>query len=114
MTIRCVFSLLKYDHPAYVPQVRNAITAGVPIVVSAGNGHDENGDEDDGEPAVNKSPARVDEAITVGATTINDAFVFFSNFGSKVDILAPGDEILCAGHVEDNEVTTQSGTSHAA
>ena len=40
--------------------------------------------------ASNYSPARVTEAITVGATDSNDGWASFSNYGSVLDILAPG------------------------
>ncbi len=66
------------------------------------------------EPACNYSPARVSSAITVGATMPDDARWSFSNFGTCVDIFAPGDNIRSAGIVNDSEVTTMSGTSMAA
>jgi subtilisin family serine protease len=117
MTKRCVFSLLNATTPlppTCVPQVRNAIKRGVPVIVSAGNGvEDENGNFI-GEDANNKSPSRVDEAIVVGATTIDDTFAPFSNFGSKVDILAPGDEIISASNRTDDDEDILTGSSQSA
>jgi subtilisin family serine protease len=66
--------------------VKRLITAGITVVISAGNG-DENGN---GQSACGVSPARVPTAITVGATTKKDARATFSNFGKCVDLYAPG------------------------
>lgn len=93
--------------PAYdicVPQVSNVIGQGHPFIVAAGN---------ESQDANNVSPARVPEAITVGATTINDTFASFSNFGPAVDILAPGLDILSAGFQAANATAILSGTSMA-
>ncbi|TAG51747.1 MAG: hypothetical protein EAZ27_13195 [Cytophagales bacterium] len=38
-------------------------------------------------------PASYNHVISVGATDINDKITYFSNFGSKIDVMAPGDEI---------------------
>jgi cerevisin len=84
--------------------VNGAITKGVPFVVAAGN---------ETQDANNVSPARVPNAITVGASTIDDTFASFSNFGNKVDITAPGQDILSAGFQADDAVAKLSGTSMA-
>jgi len=47
----------------------------------------------DNEDALNHSPARAPAVITVGATDITDTRSNFSNFGSVVDIFAPGTSI---------------------
>jgi subtilisin family serine protease len=85
--------------------VRNLINNyGVPVVVSAGN---------DTVDAVNTSPARVEEAITVGAyDDRNNNFAYFSNYGSVVDILAPGLDIRSCWL--NNGYNFESGTSMAA
>jgi aqualysin 1 len=85
--------------------VRNSIGAGVTYSIAAGNS-DTN--------ASNSSPARVAEAITVGATTRNDVRSSFSNFGSVVDIFAPGSSIQSAWITSDTASATLSGTSMAA
>ncbi|XP_070538873.1 extracellular serine proteinase-like [Ptychodera flava] len=53
------------------------------------------------------------QVITVGATTQNDSFADFSNFGSCVNILAPGKGILSAHCQSPNSYTKKDGTSMA-
>jgi len=84
--------------------VTQGINSGIPFIVAAGN---------DGKDAANFSPARVPDAITVGATTIQDTVASFSNFGPTVDISAPGQDILSAGFQSDVAVVKLSGTSMA-
>jgi subtilisin family serine protease len=84
--------------------VRNSIASGVTYAIAAGNSNAN---------AANSSPARVAEAITVGATTSSDARSSFSNFGSVVDIFAPGSAILSASNASDTATATLSGTSMA-
>jgi len=57
------------------------------------------------------SPSRVQEAIVVGATDINDRFASFSNFGELVDVFAPGVAITSAAIDSDTDTATLSGTS---
>ena len=85
--------------------VRNSIAAGVTYAVAAGNASTN---------ASGQSPARVGEAITVGATTQRDARSSFSNFGSVVDIFAPGSSILSSWHTSNTATATLSGTSMAS
>ncbi len=82
--------------------VRNSIADGVTYCVSAGNGTAD---------ASTQSPARVTEAITIGATDITDGFASFSNFGSVVDISAPGVNITSAWFTSTTATNTISGTS---
>lgn len=84
--------------------VANAVTDGVTFAVAAGN---ENQD------ACNVSPARTASAITVGSTTTTDARSSFSNFGTCVDIFAPGSSITSAWRTSDTATNTISGTSMA-
>ena len=65
----------------------NLINSGVTVVVAAGNNNAN---------ACNYSPARVANAVTVGSTTSTDARSSFSNFGSCVNIFAPGSSITSA------------------
>ena len=44
----------------------------------------------------NTSPARVPEAVTVGAASIADARAPFSNYGAGIDVFAPGVAITSA------------------
>jgi subtilisin family serine protease len=85
--------------------VRRSIAAGVTYAIAAGNSNVN---------AANSSPARVTEAITVGASTRTDARSSFSNFGSVVDIFAPGSSITSAWRTSDTAINTISGTSMAA
>jgi subtilisin family serine protease len=90
--------------------VRRSITAGVTYVVAAGNG-DFIGRQ---QPACNYSPARVREALTVGATNSSDAKASWSNYGECVDIFAPGVSITSAWYTSNTATNTISGTSMAA
>jgi subtilisin family serine protease len=90
--------------------VRRSIAAGVSYAVAAGNG-DRLGRQQD---ACNYSPARVREALTVGATTSTDAKTSWSNFGECVDIFAPGASITAAWHTSSAATNTISGTSMAS
>jgi subtilisin family serine protease len=90
--------------------VRNAFGAGVTMVVAAGNGN-QGGKEQD---ACGYSPARVDEAVTIGATTQSDAKTSWSNYGNCLDLFAPGYQITSAWHTDDEPTKTISGTSMAA
>ncbi len=84
--------------------IRDSISSGVTYVVAAGN---------DGVDASNTSPARVAEAITVGAVDSVDNKAGFSNFGAVVDVFAPGVSILSAYIGSDTSTATLSGTSMA-
>ncbi|MFK5634727.1 MULTISPECIES: S8 family peptidase [unclassified Ornithinimicrobium] len=79
--------------------------AKVTTVVAAGN-EDQN--------ACNVSPARAGSALTVGATDRNDTRASFSNFGTCVDIFAPGVGITSAWYQSNTQTSTISGTSMAA
>ena len=81
------------------------VTANIPVVVAAGNS---------AANAVNYSPAREPSAITVGASASNDAQASFSNFGSSLDLYAPGVNIISAGISSTTAAATYSGTSMAA
>jgi len=85
--------------------VQGVIDAGVTVVVSAGNS---------GADACNQSPARLKDAITVGATDQNDMRRSTSNYGQCVDVWAPGENILSADEDSDTGTETLSGTSMAA
>ncbi|WHT17709.1 S8 family serine peptidase [Crossiella sp. CA-258035] len=90
--------------------VRGAITKGVTFALAAGNGDIFGRPQD----ACTVSPARTQEAITVGATDRNDNKATFSNFGTCVDIFAPGVDITSAWKDNDTITRTISGTSMAA
>ncbi|XP_038057879.1 extracellular serine proteinase-like [Patiria miniata] len=84
--------------------VARLFDAGVTVSVAAGNSY---GD------ACTASPARAKEAITVGATDIEDERADFSNYGKCVDIFAPGVDIPSLWKDGDFATNTISGTSMA-
>ncbi|MEU9211541.1 S8 family peptidase [Streptomyces sp. NPDC048415] len=84
--------------------VRNSISSGVTYAIAAGNS---------GANASTSSPARVTEAITVGATSNTDAKASWSNYGSVLDIFAPGVSITAGWNTSDTATNTISGTSMA-
>jgi len=81
-----------------------AVSAGVTVVVAAGN---ENTD------ACTKSPAYIPSAVTVGSTDSTDSRSSFSNYGTCVDMWAPGSSVTSAAHTSDTGTATFSGTSMA-
>jgi subtilisin family serine protease/subtilisin-like proprotein convertase family protein len=114
------------DHAAGVPAVANmslggdadqaiddavagAIADGVSVTVSAGN-------EDT--DACTRSPARAPAAITVGATgsfiDVSDSRADFSDYGTCVDLFAPGVDIESAFNDSDTATESLSGTSMAS
>lgn len=85
--------------------VTSAVNAGITFVVAAGNSNVD---------ACTASPARAPSAITVGATTSTDARASYSNFGTCVDIFAPGSSITSAWYKSNTQTNTISGTSMAS
>merc|ERR550532_536593 len=90
--------------PGYSSVIDAAVENRVTVVVAAGN---------DNSDACNYSPAFATNAITVGSTTSRDARSSFSNFGSCVNIWAPGSSVKSASHSSDTGSTSMSGTSMA-
>jgi subtilisin family serine protease len=94
--------------PAYAPAdtaVANTVKAGIPVVIAAGN---------DATPACGDSPGRVPQALTVAASDINDREAYFSDYGSCVDLFAPGVDIVSDSNASTVATETMSGTSMAA
>jgi subtilisin family serine protease len=85
--------------------VRSAVADGVVFVVAAGNSTAN---------ACQSSPAGEPLAITVGSTTSADARSSFSNYGSCVDVFAPGSSITSAWYTSTTASNTISGTSMAS
>ena len=126
-----VFSGLEWivnNHPAGMPGIVNLslgsiqpIPAGTPelltdavnemsdlgfiMVVAAGNSSLN---------ACDYSPARAATALTVAATTSTDARASYSNFGSCVDLFAPGSNIRSLQYNNPSGAMVMSGTSMAA
>jgi len=83
--------------------VNNLVDKGISVVVAAGNSN---------QNACSSSPASAANALTVGATTITDSRSSFSNFGSCLNIFAPGSGIKSAWI--RGGYNTISGTSMAS
>jgi subtilisin family serine protease len=97
-----------------VVSVRDAATrlvaAGYVVVAAAGNGNFA------GTPinACGEAPGNAPNVITVGATDTNDKEATFSNYGTCVDILAPGVNIVSSDYTITNQIVGMSGTSMAS
>jgi subtilisin family serine protease len=85
--------------------INSSIDSGVTYVVAAGNSMMD---------ACYSSPSRIANAITVGATDNLDVRAVWSNFGSCVDIFAPGVSITSAWNTDNNSINIISGTSMAS
>lgn len=84
--------------------VQTLVDRGITVVAAAGNAAAD---------ACTYSPARVAGAITVAASTSTDAFASYSNYGSCVDIIAPGSGVRSAYYSSNTATATLSGTSMA-
>jgi subtilisin family serine protease len=91
--------------------VSRSIADGVTYAVAAGNGNSAGVPQD----ACASSPARVPDALTVGATDKTDKVASFSNYGKCVDLFAPGVGITSDWYSRKSNTATNtiSGTSMA-
>jgi len=71
--------------PVMDAAVQRLIDSGVSVAIAAGNWHTD---------ACTVSPARVPNAITVGSSGMYDVRSSFSNYGTCVDMFAPGESVL--------------------
>ena len=85
--------------------VTRSINSGILFAVSAGNSNLE---------ACSQSPSSTPAALTVAATARTDARAPFSNWGSCVDLFAPGVSIVSDYNGSDGATASLSGTSMAA
>ncbi|MDG4811152.1 S8 family serine peptidase [Micromonospora sp. WMMD1120] len=85
--------------------VTSLINSGVQFVQAAGNSSDD---------ACYYSPQAVSAAITVGNSTSSDGRNSSSNYGSCLDIFAPGTSIVSASYSSNNGSATMTGTSMAS
>ena len=85
--------------------VNAAVEAGIHFAVAAGN---------DNADSCGYSPARAENAVTVGASTILDERAYFSNYGKCNDIFAPGLNIQSAWIGSEYATKKISGTSMAS
>ena len=86
----------------YQNAINAAVSRGVPVVVAAGN---------ENQPAANVRPANCQNTIVVAASTSQGARASFSNYGSAVDVTAPGANIIST---VNNGATTPTTAGHAA
>jgi len=91
--------------PALDRAVNGAVAAGIHFAVAAGN---------DNADSCNYSPAAAENAVTVGASALDDSRAYFSNYGKCNDIFAPGLNILSTWIGSKYAVNTISGTSMAS
>lgn len=85
--------------------VQASIAAGVTYVVAAGNAASD---------ACYYSPASASSALTVGATGAGDEQSSYSNFGSCLDLYAPGTNIVSTHSADPDGLVKASGTSMAS
>lgn len=91
--------------PALDLAVNGAVAAGIHFAVAAGN---------DNADSCNYSPASAENAITVGASALDDSRAYFSNYGKCNDIFAPGLNIKSTWIGSEWATNTISGTSMAS
>lgn len=84
--------------------VTNLVADGVVVAVAAGNSNAD---------ACTSSPARASAVLTVGATQSDDARASYSNYGTCLDLFAPGTSITSAWYRSNTSTNTISGTSMA-
>ena len=85
--------------------IDRAVADGISMVVAAGNSNAN---------ACSYSPSSAASAITVAASNLTDARASFSNWGTCVDLFAPGQSITSAGISSPTAIASMSGTSMAA
>lgn len=85
--------------------VARTTAAGLTVIAAAGN---------DNADACQASPASAPTAVTIGASTRTDARAAFSNWGTCLDLFAPGDAIQSIYAPDPAYSIIMSGTSMAA
>jgi subtilisin family serine protease len=99
--------------PAVNSAIRNAVAKGIVVCVAAGNGNKDAGIGDDGQPI------QPTGSILVGATQYDpndNVRAWFSNYGSRVVVSAPGDQdhdVTCSNSADDTYRNGFGGTSGA-
>jgi subtilisin family serine protease len=98
-------SELEEDVTAMEIAIQRVIDAGVTVAASAGNSSTD---------ACFFTPARMSTVITLGATRQDDARASFSNFGTCVDLFAPGQSVQAPDEGSDTGIAGVSGTSFSS
>ena len=91
--------------PSLESSVTNSINSGITYAIAAGNGNWD---------ACNFTPARTPAALTVGASDETDLRALYSNYGTCVDLFAPGNRIDSTWDTSDTAINNLSGSSMAA
>lgn len=91
--------------PALEAGINSSIASGVTYTIAAGN---------QSADACGFTPARTLNAITVGASANNDSRLLISNFGSCVDLFAPGFDVISLSNANDVDTRSMSGSSMAS
>ena len=100
-----ILALSGSNSAAINASISNLNEMNVMVVTAAGN---------DGTNACQTSPASSPNVITVGSTDRQDSIASFSNYGSCVDLFAPGENILAANNDCDSCTSAMSGTTLSA
>ncbi|GIM96689.1 S8 family serine peptidase [Paractinoplanes toevensis] len=93
------------NSPSLNAALQKLINSGVTVAVAAGN---------ENVNAAKESPANLAAAITVGATDAKDKRASFSNYGTVLDMFAPGVNVRSAFASSDTATASASGTSMAS
>ena len=91
--------------PALETSVTNSINSGITYAIASGNNNLD---------ACNYTPARTPLALTVGASDETDLRALYSNWGSCVDLFAPGNQVTSTWSSSDTATNNLSGSSMAA
>lgn len=92
----------------YQNAINTAVSRGTTVVVAAGN---------EGQDASRVVPASCNNVVTVASSTKNGGLAYYSNYGSKIDVTAPGGDTRSAGggvlSTVDVGTTTPRGGGYA-
>lgn len=89
----------------YQNAINAAVNRGTAVVVAAGN---------ETQNAANSRPANCNNVITVAASNPSGSLSYFSNYGSSVDLTAPGGDVRVAGGGILSTINTGTTTPGAA
>lgn len=88
----------------YQNAINGAVSRGTVVIVAAGNSNTN---------AANATPANCSNVVTVAATNRNGGRAYYSNYGTNVDVAAPGGDVT-TGQTNGVLSTLNSGTTTPA
>ncbi len=91
-------------------EIGKAVTAGIPVIVSAGN----QGPTGNAASYIPAAYGTMEGVICVGASNSNDLAISISNTGTPVDLLAPGNSVRVRTDVAASPFGFMTGTSPAS